>query len=104
MDILILSIGPEEPPEGVPSLLSAFEISLLFARRAGIFVVQAGGNKGPSEATTISVSPWTVGAAAGTTDRRFQATLKLDDGITLQGVGLTGTLRLFTFNSHSFHR
>ncbi|CAA6670040.1 unnamed protein product [Spirodela intermedia] len=63
--ILILSIGPDEPPEGIPSLLSAFEISLLFARRAGIFVVQAGGNKGPSESTTISVSPWTVGAAAG---------------------------------------
>ncbi|CAA7407075.1 unnamed protein product [Spirodela intermedia] len=88
--ILILSIGPDEPPEGIPSLLSAFEISLLFARRAGIFVVQAGGNKGPSESTTISVSPWTVGAAAGTTDRKFQATIKLDDGIILQGVGLTG--------------
>ncbi|KAL5987794.1 hypothetical protein ACLOJK_035548 [Asimina triloba] len=40
-DIISLSIGPDEPPEDTTTFLSAFDLVLLFAQRAGIFVVQA---------------------------------------------------------------
>ncbi|XP_078437636.1 PA-domain containing subtilase family protein [Wolffia australiana] len=90
VDVLVLSIGPGKAAEDAADFLSAFEVSLLFVRRAGIFVVQAGGNNGPNEATTIAISPWAFAAAAGTTDRKFGATLELDDGSVIPGIGLTG--------------
>nr|KAJ0197294.1 hypothetical protein LSAT_V11C700348290 [Lactuca sativa] len=41
VDILSLSIGPDEPPEKTITMLSMFDIFMLFARKAGVFVVQA---------------------------------------------------------------
>lgn len=91
MDILTLSIGPDEPPQDTLTFLSIFDISLLFARKAGVFVVQAAGNKGPAPSTVVSFSPWTVGVAASSTDRRYPASLLLGNGQILDGVGLTGS-------------
>ncbi|KAG1359011.1 Subtilisin-like protease SBT2.4 [Cocos nucifera] len=48
VDVIVLSVGPNEPPEVTPTFMSVFDISLLFARRAGQFVVQAAGNKAPT--------------------------------------------------------
>lgn len=89
--MIVLSVGPNEPPEVTPTFLSVFDISLLFARRAGQFVVQAAGNKGPGEASVVSFSPWTMGVAASTTGRSYNPTLIMGDGRQLHGVGLAGT-------------
>ncbi|XP_038689451.1 subtilisin-like protease SBT2.4 isoform X2 [Tripterygium wilfordii] len=90
VDILTLSIGPDEPPEDTLTFLSVFDVFMLFARRAGVHVVQAAGNQGPAPSTVTSYSPWTVGVAACTTDRRYPRTLLLGNGIRVEGVGLSG--------------
>ena len=92
VDILTLSIGPDEPPEDTVTFLGIFDIAMLFARRAGIFVVQAAGNQGPGPSTVVSYSPWTVGAAASRTDRRYPGSLLLGNGQTVSGVGLSGNV------------
>ncbi|TKY53980.1 Subtilisin protease SBT2.4 [Spatholobus suberectus] len=90
VDVLTLSVGPNEPPEDTLTFLSMFDISLLFARKAGVFVVQAAGNNGPASSSVVSFSPWSVGVAASTTDRRYPASLLLGNGLILNGVGLSG--------------
>lgn len=90
VDILTLSVEPDEPGEGTVTFLDVFEIFTLLARRAGVFVVQAAGNKGPGPSTVVSLSPWSVGVAACSTDRSFPATLFLGNGQKIVGVGLSG--------------
>ncbi|KAK6932777.1 Subtilisin-like protease, fibronectin type-III domain [Dillenia turbinata] len=75
-----------------------FEIALLFARRAGVFVVQAAGNQGPFPSTVISFSPWVVGVASCDTDRIYPGTLVLGNGQKIGGIGLSGP----TFGEESF--
>ncbi|XP_074580686.1 subtilisin-like protease SBT2.4 [Curcuma longa] len=89
VDVLVLSVGPDGPPEGIVSFMSILDIALLFARRAGIFVAQAAGNQGPAAATVSSFSPWAMGVAASTTGRVYAPTLLTGDAHRLQGVGLT---------------
>ncbi|KMT04098.1 hypothetical protein BVRB_8g185510 [Beta vulgaris subsp. vulgaris] len=90
VDILTLSVEPDEPGEGTVTFLDVFEIFTLLARRAGVFVVQAAGNKGPGPSTVVSLSPWSVGVAACSTDRSYPATLFLGNGQKIVGVGLSG--------------
>ncbi|KAI3456511.1 hypothetical protein Pfo_013174 [Paulownia fortunei] len=90
VDILTLSIGPDAPPEDTVTFLGAFEIFLLSAHKAGIFVVQAVGNQGPGPYTVVSYSPWAVGVAACGTDRTYPGTLVLGNGQKIGGIGLSG--------------
>ncbi|KAK7292434.1 hypothetical protein RIF29_08214 [Crotalaria pallida] len=90
VDILTLSIGPHNPPKDTLTFLTMFDISMLFAQRAGVLVVQAAGNKGPASSTVESFSPWTVGVAACSTDRRYPGSLLLGNGTIVDGVGLSG--------------
>ncbi|XP_077230900.1 PA-domain containing subtilase family protein [Tasmannia lanceolata] len=90
VDILNLSVGPDEPPEDTLTFLNVFDITLLFARKAGIFVVQAAGNKGPAASSVISFSPWAMGVGASTTNRRYSGGILLGNGRKLPGVGLSG--------------
>ncbi|KAL3742204.1 hypothetical protein ACJRO7_017653 [Eucalyptus globulus] len=90
VDALSLSVGPDEAPEDTPTLLSVFDMAMLSARRAGVFVAQAVGNKGPSPSTVLSYGPWTVGVAAASTDRTYPVSLLLGSGQRISGVGLTG--------------
>ncbi|KAL5729851.1 hypothetical protein ACHQM5_002746 [Ranunculus cassubicifolius] len=90
VDILTLAIGPDEPPEDTITFLSVFEIFMLYAQRAGVFVVQAAGNHGPDPSSVVSFSPWAVGVAASGTDRSFSGSLILGDGQRIDGVGLSG--------------
>ncbi|CAH2048010.1 unnamed protein product [Thlaspi arvense] len=90
VDVLTLSVGPDEPPVGKPTVLGIFDLAMLLARKAGVFVVQAVGNHGPSPSSVLSYSPWVLGVAAGNTDRSYPASLILDGGQTVQGVGLSG--------------
>lgn len=91
MDILSLSVGPNGPPEDTLTFLNMFDISLLFARKAGVLVVQAAGNNGPASSSVVSFSPWSVTVAASTTNRRYPSSLVLGNGAVLSGVGLSGT-------------
>ncbi|PQQ12161.1 subtilisin-like protease SBT2.4 [Prunus yedoensis var. nudiflora] len=90
VDILTLSVGPDEPPEDTATFLSMFDIAMLFARRAGIFVVQAAGNQGPAPSSVVSYSPWAVGVASSSTDRTYPGSVLLGNGTKIEGVGLSG--------------
>lgn len=90
VDILTLSIGPDAPPEDTVTFLSAFDIFMLSAHKAGVFVAQAVGNQGPGPYTVVSYSPWSFGVAASTTDRTYPGTLVLGNGQKLGGIGLSG--------------
>ncbi|EPS64802.1 hypothetical protein M569_09977, partial [Genlisea aurea] len=91
VDILLLSVGPNEPPEDTSTFLGAFDIFMLSAWRAGVFVAQAVGNNGPSPYSVVSYSPWTFGVASCRTDRKYPATLFLGDGRKVRGIGLSGS-------------
>ncbi|XP_057962187.1 subtilisin-like protease SBT2.4 isoform X2 [Malania oleifera] len=90
VDILNLSVGPDGPPKDTITFLGVFEIVMLFARRAGVLVVQATGNHGPDPSTVVAFSPWAVGVAASTTDRTYTAALLLGNRLIVAGVGLSG--------------
>ncbi|XP_052108250.1 subtilisin-like protease SBT2.4 [Arachis duranensis] len=91
VDILTVSVGPDEPPpDGTLTFLNMFEVAMLFARKAGVFVVQAAGNKGPYPSTVVSFSPWAMGVGASTTDRTYPAHLLLGNGQVLDGASLSG--------------
>ncbi|KAF3322146.1 subtilisin-like protease SBT3.5 [Carex littledalei] len=89
VDVLVLSIGPDEPPADGITFLSVLDITLLFARRAGIFVAQAAGNRGPDPASVSSFSPWAMGVAASTTSRAYTPILVLGNGYRIKGIGLS---------------
>nr|GFC56393.1 subtilisin-like protease SBT2.4 [Tanacetum cinerariifolium] len=61
VDILSLSIGPDAPPKKTLTMFRMFDIFMLFARKADVFVIQATGNRDPDPYTTASYSPWAVG-------------------------------------------
>ena len=91
VDVLVLSVGPDERPTSKVTFLSMLDIALLSARRAGVFVAQAAGNRGPAESSVVSYSPWVTTVAASTTGRRYTSRLLLGDGRHVPGLGLSGT-------------
>ena len=90
MDIISLSITPNRRPPGVATFFNPIDMALLSAVKAGVFVVQAAGNMGPSPRSMSSFSPWifTVGAAAH--DRVYSNGVVLGNNITISGLGLAG--------------
>lgn len=88
VDIISLSITPNRRPPGIATFFNPIDMALLTAIKAGIFVVQAAGNTGPSPRSISSFSPWifTVGAAAH--DRIYTNSLTLGNNVTISGVGL----------------
>lgn len=91
VDVLSLSIGPDGPPDDRVTFLGAFDIFMLSARKAGVFVAQAVGNQGPAPYSVVSYSPWSFGVAASNTDRTYPGTLILGNGKKISGIGLSGT-------------
>lgn len=89
MDILSLSVGPANVPSGPSAFLNVLEMQLLFATRAGVLVVQAAGNGGPSSTSILSFSPWITSVAASTTDRRYNNSIVLGNGQSFSGSGLS---------------
>ncbi|XWS12883.1 hypothetical protein CRYUN_Cryun37aG0128300 [Craigia yunnanensis] len=73
VDFLTLWIGPDEPPQDTVTFLSNFDIAMLFARRAGIFVPLPG-------------------------QKRYPGSLLLGNGQNVSGVGLSAP----TFGNGSF--
>ncbi|KAK9099747.1 hypothetical protein Scep_023177 [Stephania cephalantha] len=90
VDILNLSVGPNSPPATTKTtFLNPFDATLLSAVKAGVFVVQAGGNGGPFPKTLVSYSPWIATVAAAIDDRRYKNHLFLGNGKILAGIGLS---------------
>lgn len=88
VDIISLSVGPSTVPSGPAAFINALEMELLFAIRAGVLVIQAAGNGGPSSSSILSFSPWITSIAASTTDRKYINTIKLGNGQSFSGTGL----------------
>lgn len=88
VDIISLSITPNRRPPGIATFFNPIDMALLSAFKAGIFVIQAAGNTGPSPKSMSSFSPWifTVGAAAH--DRIYSNSILLGNNVTISGVGL----------------
>nr|DAD43675.1 TPA_asm: hypothetical protein HUJ06_001905 [Nelumbo nucifera] len=98
VDIISLSITPNRRPPGLATFFNPIDMALLSAVKAGIFVVQAAGNTGPSPKSISSFSPWifTVGASAH--DRIYSNSIVLGNNITISGVGLApGTRNTTTY-------
>ncbi|XP_011047561.1 PREDICTED: subtilisin-like protease [Populus euphratica] len=88
VDILSLSIGPSSVPSGPSAFLNVLEMELLFATKAGVFVVQAAGNGGPSPSSILSFSPWITSVAASIIDRKYKNSIILGNGRSFSGTGL----------------
>lgn len=89
VDIISLSVAPSSVPQGEAAFLNVLETQLLFAMRAGVVVVQAAGNGGPSPSSILSFSPWITTVAASNTDRNYNSSVTLGDGHSFSGLGLS---------------
>ncbi|CAM6118928.1 unnamed protein product [Calypogeia fissa] len=87
--IISLSLGPTSAPTGVSTFLNVFDVELLFAIKAGVFVAQAAGNSGPAQTSILSFSPWITSVAASITDRTYSNYLRLGNNESFVGVGLS---------------
>ncbi|TKW40784.1 hypothetical protein SEVIR_1G269000v4 [Setaria viridis] len=85
VDVLSLSLGDDEAGDFAydPIALGGYT-----AIMKGVFVSAAGGNMGPDPATVANEAPWLLTVAAATTDRRFVASVKLGNGVELDGESL----------------
>ncbi|KAH9315504.1 hypothetical protein KI387_024131, partial [Taxus chinensis] len=88
VDILSLSITPGRAPPGIATFFNPIDMALLSAVKAGIFVVQAAGNTGPSPKSILSFSPWIFTVGAATHDRSYNNSIVLGNNLTISGVGL----------------
>jgi hypothetical protein len=93
VDIISLSLGPTSAPTGVSTFLNVFDVELLFAVKAGVFVAQAAGNSGPAQTSILSFSPWITSVAASLTDRTYVNSLVLGNNLSVAGVGLAREYR-----------
>ncbi|XP_060216978.1 subtilisin-like protease SBT2.2 isoform X2 [Lycium barbarum] len=100
VDIINLSITPNRRPPGLATFFNPIDMALLSAVKAGIFVVQAAGNTGPSPQSVASFSPWIFSVGASTHDRVYSNSIVLGNHITISGVGLApGTDDMYTLVS-----
>ncbi|KAJ1386142.1 Peptidase S8/S53 domain [Sesbania bispinosa] len=88
VDIICLSITPNRRPPGIATFFNPIDMALLSAVKAGIFVVQAAGNTGPSPMSMSSFSPWIFTIGATSHDRAYSNSLLLGNNLTILGVGL----------------
>ncbi|XP_020994979.1 subtilisin-like protease SBT2.2 isoform X1 [Arachis duranensis] len=88
VDIICLSITPNRRPPGIATFFNPIDMSLLSAVKAGIFVVQAAGNTGPSPMSMSSFSPWIFTVGAASHDRLYSNSIILGNNMTIPGVGL----------------
>jgi subtilisin family serine protease len=88
VDILSLSITPNRRPPGVATFFNPLDMAMLSAVKAGIFVVQAAGNTGPSPKSMSSFSPWIFTVGAASHDRDYSNSIVLGNNVSIPGVGL----------------
>jgi subtilisin family serine protease len=86
VDVISLSVGGSSEPtyDHDPIAVGSFG-----AMRAGVLVVAAAGNGGPSPSTVHNDAPWLLTVGAGTVDRSLAAGVELDDTTEVNGQSLT---------------
>ncbi|KAM1008054.1 hypothetical protein ACFX2A_004636 [Malus domestica] len=100
VDIISLSITPNRRPPGIATFFNPIDMALLSAVKAGIFVVQAAGNTGPSPKSMSSFSPWIFTVGSSSHDRNYSNSIMLGNNVTITGVGLApGTDTMYTLIS-----
>lgn len=72
-------------------LIDSTEFAFLEAADAGVFVAASAGNDGPAVSTVAHNDPWVMTVAAGTHDRRYDASVTLGNGATYKGVSINTT-------------
>ncbi|CAL1386047.1 unnamed protein product [Linum trigynum] len=70
----------------------AVAIGSFHAVKKGILVSCSAGNSGPLPGTVSNLAPWITTVAASTLDRKFVASVQLDNGLILKGESLSGPL------------
>ncbi|CAL9168645.1 unnamed protein product [Musa hybrid cultivar] len=82
VDIIQMSIGRKRTPRFTDDGVVHGSLSAL---RHGISAVTAAGNQGPNHLTLSHDAPWVLTVGASSTDRRIRATVKLGNGMELDG-------------------
>ncbi|KAJ3684976.1 hypothetical protein LUZ61_014140 [Rhynchospora tenuis] len=81
-DVLSISLGNNASR---PFYNNAISIGGFTASLKGVFVSTAAGNDGPLPSTVSNDAPWLLTVAASTISRRFVSTVKLGNGLQLDG-------------------
>ncbi|CAL4920916.1 unnamed protein product [Urochloa decumbens] len=80
-DVISMSIGGASMPYYQDSMaMAAFG-----AVEKGVFVAMAAGNSGPNASSVVHEAPWILTVAASTMDRTIRATVRLGNGVVLDG-------------------
>ncbi|CAL4929223.1 unnamed protein product [Urochloa decumbens] len=80
-DVISMSIGGASRPYYQDSMaMAAFG-----AVENGVFVAMAAGNSGPNASSVVHEAPWILTVAASTMDRTIRATVRLGNGVVLDG-------------------
>jgi hypothetical protein len=85
VDVINYSVGPSG---GDNDIIDPIAAAFLNAAAPGVFVPAAGGNDGPTSATTSNVSPWVTTAAASTW-QNSDGTVMLGNGKKILGASFT---------------
>ncbi|KAG0457300.1 hypothetical protein HPP92_022457 [Vanilla planifolia] len=81
VDVLSMSIGQEPKPLHETSVAKGSFAAI----KKSIFPCCAAGNYGPSPSVLSNDAPWCLTVGATTTDRRIRATVKLGNGMEMEG-------------------
>ncbi|KAJ3695310.1 hypothetical protein LUZ60_000687 [Juncus effusus] len=84
-DVLSLSLGGRSSASFYADPIS---VGGFYAIQNGVFVSTSAGNNGPNTSTVSNQAPWLLTVAASTTDRQIRSTVKLGNGVSLDGEGL----------------
>ncbi|KAI4353122.1 hypothetical protein L6164_002094 [Bauhinia variegata] len=84
VDVISLSLGLDD----VALYEDPVAIATFSALYKGIFVSTSAGNEGPNLEVLHNGTPWVITAAAAAMDREFQGTLKLGNGVAINGSSL----------------
>ncbi|URE33377.1 subtilisin-like protease [Musa troglodytarum] len=82
VDIVQMSLGGDSTPRFNDDPIVHGSLSAL---RRGISAVASAGNNGPDHLTLSHDAPWVLTVGASSTDRRIRATVKLGNGMELDG-------------------
>ncbi|TKV98026.1 hypothetical protein SEVIR_9G533200v4 [Setaria viridis] len=80
-DIISMSIGGVSKP----FYRDAIAMATFGAIEKGVFVAMSAGNSGPNASSVTNEAPWMLTVAASTMDRSIRSTVRLGNGVVLDG-------------------